>query len=68
MTLKEFLSGKTEEEIEAFAKEANTSVAYLDQLIRGYRKAGMKVSADLIRASKGAITMEGLRPDKFVAA
>lgn len=63
MQLREWLRGATENERDALAKGAGTSVAYLWQLAGGHRKASIELASRLQAASNGAITVAGLRPD-----
>ncbi|MFK3971079.1 hypothetical protein ACI2KS_10170 [Pseudomonas sp. NPDC087358] len=61
--VREWLNSHTEEERAALAASAGTSVGYLYQLSGGHRKASVELSARLNKASKGVLTLEGLRPD-----
>jgi DNA-binding transcriptional regulator YdaS (Cro superfamily) len=65
MDIKTFTEHMTTEEKEAFAKKANTSVAYLSQLVHGHRQAGLKTILAIERASGGVVTPHDLRPDLF---
>jgi DNA-binding transcriptional regulator YdaS (Cro superfamily) len=59
-----FLSlGKTERE--QLANRLATSVAYLSLLSRGHRRAGVKITARIERATNGEILPVDLRPDLY---
>ena len=47
----------------ALAKRAKTSVAYLQHISTGYKKAGLKSVVNIERATQGEITARMLRPD-----
>jgi DNA-binding transcriptional regulator YdaS (Cro superfamily) len=61
--VREWLNSHTEEERAALAASAGTSVGYLYQLSGAHRKASVELAARLNKASKGMLTLEGLRPD-----
>lgn len=61
--LRDWLKSRTDAERQRLAAEAGTTVAYLQQLAGGHRKAGIEMIARLHKASYGALTLEGLRPD-----
>lgn len=61
--LRDWLHTHTDEERARLAKDAGTSVAYLWQLSGAHRKASVELVARLQKASFGALTLEGLRPD-----
>lgn len=61
--LRDWLHSHTDSERASLAVSACTSVAYLWQLAGGHRKASLDLAARLHKASKGALTLEGMRPD-----
>ncbi|SFY30429.1 hypothetical protein [Azotobacter vinelandii] len=64
--LRDWLASKTAEEREFIARKAGTTVGHLWQLAGGHRKASAELAERLQDASRGEITIAGLRPD-FVA-
>lgn len=65
MNLRTYLKMLDKEEKNEFVKKANTSLAYLSQLIGGHRKAGKKTMLAIEKASGGHVTRQELRPDIF---
>ena len=63
--LQQWLSKTPNDQREAVAEEAKTTVAYLWQLSGGHRKASLELAKRLRDATGGALTIEGLRPDIF---
>jgi len=63
--LRDWLGQTNNEERQALADRARTSVAHLWQLAGGHRKASLELAKRLEDASRGALTIEGLRPDIF---
>lgn len=63
--LRDWLGQTNNQEREALAERAGTSVAHLWQLAGGHRKASLELAKRLEDASRGALTIEGLRPDIF---
>lgn len=61
--LRDWLHSHSDSERSVLADSARTSVAYLWQLAGGHRNASVELVARLNKASKGALTLEGLRPD-----
>ncbi|MDY7116571.1 YdaS family helix-turn-helix protein [Halomonas sp. SSL-5] len=65
--LRDWLGQTNNDERQALADRAGTSVAHLWQLAGGHRKASLELAKRLEDASKGALTIEGLRPDIFAS-
>jgi DNA-binding transcriptional regulator YdaS (Cro superfamily) len=65
MDIKTFTEHMTTDEKEVFAKKADTSVAYISQLVHGHRQAGLKTILAIEKASGGKVTRYDLRPDLF---
>lgn len=63
--LRDWLGQTNNDERKAVADAAGTSVAHLWQLAGGHRKASLELAKRLEDASKGALTIEGLRSDIF---
>lgn len=61
--VRDWLHSHNEQEREALASAASTSVAYLWQLAGGHRKASAELSARLQKASNNELTLAGMRPD-----
>lgn len=61
--IKEWLSSVAEDERSLVAESAGTSVAYLYQLAGGHRKASLELADRLQTATKGKLTISGVRPD-----
>jgi hypothetical protein len=61
--LKEFLDGLTPEELGQYAKECDTSTAYLMQLKGGHRRASTKLARMLVIKSCGRLRLQSVRPD-----
>lgn len=61
--VRDWLNSHTDDERTALADSALTSVGYLWQLAGGHRKASVELAARLNKCSKGALTLEGMRPD-----
>lgn len=61
--IRDWLHAAPNAERERVATEAGTSVAYLWQLAGGHRKATFELAARLLAATRGALTLEGMRPD-----
>lgn len=61
--VRDWLNSHTDGERSALAASASTSVGYLWQLAGGHRKASVELAARLNKASKGVLTLEGMRPD-----
>lgn len=68
MNIKKYIKPMDSKELELFAKNAGTSVAYIRQLASGHRKAGMKSIGGIVTASQGVVTASDLRPDIFKEA
>ncbi len=64
--LRDWLGRTNTNERQDLADLAGTSVAHLWQLAGGHRKASLELAKRLEDASKGALTIEGLRPDIFM--
>ena len=63
MNLKTYLSACSEQEKNELAEKFDTSVAYLNQLATGYRKAGVKFLMGIESATDGKVTPAELRSD-----
>ncbi|MDR5867956.1 helix-turn-helix domain-containing protein [Halomonas koreensis] len=63
--LRDWLGQNDSAEREALAERAGTSVAHLWQLAGGHRRASLELAKRLEDASRGGLTIEGLRPDIF---
>ncbi len=68
MNMKIWMKKASQEQRDALAAEANTSVGYLWQLAGGHRRAGVDMAKALVKASikvtpDSALTLDGLRPD-----
>lgn len=63
LQIHEWLRSASKEERERVAKEAKTSVDYLYQLSGGHRKASLELADRLQQATKGQLTIAGIRPD-----
>ena len=61
--IKQWLSEASETERKRVASEAGTSIAYLFQLSGGHRKASLELAFQLQQATRGKLTIAGLRPD-----
>lgn len=61
--ISEWLNSHCDNERKKLAEAASTSVGYLWQLAGGHRKASLELAVRLNKASKGALTLEGMRPD-----
>lgn len=61
--LRDWINSHTDADRQRLADGAGTTVAYLWQLAGGHRKATIEMIAKLHKASYGALTLEGLRPD-----
>lgn len=61
--IREWINDATNAERERVAAEAGTSVAYLWQLAGGHRKVTFELAARLLAATRGVLTLEGMRPD-----
>lgn len=61
---RQFFESQTDEELEAIAKAAGTSVAYLYQIARGNRKGGAHLIDRLMDAGRRDVVMH-LRPNWF---
>lgn len=61
--LREWLAKTPATRREEVAEQAGTSVGYLWQLAGGHRKAASDLAERLQDASRGEITIAGLRPD-----
>lgn len=68
MDLKTYIDTLSDEQLEYFAAEAKTSVAYVKQVASGHRRAGPKSMFNFMRASGGVLTPEALRPDLMESA
>lgn len=63
--LRDWLHSTKQPARESAASEAGTSVAYLWQLAGGHRKASLELAKRLQEATRGNLTIAGLRPDVF---
>jgi DNA-binding transcriptional regulator YdaS (Cro superfamily) len=63
MKLLDFLRTKTLEERVEFARKCGTTAAYLDQVARGYRRAGESICINIDKETDGAVRCEDVRPD-----
>ena len=63
MNLNAYLKQQTIEGRREFAKAVDTSLAYLNQLSRGFRRASGEMAARIEHASHSAVTARELRPD-----
>jgi DNA-binding transcriptional regulator YdaS (Cro superfamily) len=63
MKLLDFLRTKTLEERTEFAQKCGTTAAYLDQVARGYRRAGESICINIDKETDGAVRCEDVRPD-----
>ncbi len=61
--LKQFLDGLTPEQLEEYAKECETTPAYLQQLKGGHRRASAKLARRMVEKSRGALRLPAVRPD-----
>ncbi|BCA28346.1 hypothetical protein [Pseudomonas phage PotUPM1] len=61
--LRDWLAKAPAQVRESVAKQAGTTVGHLWQLAGGHRKASADLAERLQEASKGEITIAGLRPD-----
>lgn len=66
--LRDWLAANTPAARESVAVAAGTSVAHLWQLAGGHRKASAELAERLQEASRGEITIAGLRPDLIALA
>mgnify|MGYP001431530210 CR=1 FL=1 len=66
MTFKEFWLSMTMPERAEFASNVNSTVAYLDHISTGYRKASpSKLVPLIVEHSGGKVSREEIRPDIF---
>lgn len=63
--MQEWLKKATAPERDRVAAEAGTSVGYLYQIAGGHRNPSLELSKKLQAASKGELTIPGLRPDLY---
>lgn len=63
MTLLGYIKSLKVVELNEFAARCGTSPAYLEQVARGYRRAGEYLCINIDRETKGEIRCEELRPD-----
>ena len=69
MNLKSYLSKKSAEEREIFAKSVKSTVDYLlYQIGGGHRKASPQLARQIEKASGGKVQKHTLRPDIYEAA
>ena len=61
--ISEWLNSHCDSERKQLAESAHTTVGYLWQLAGGHRKASLELASRLSTASKGSLTLEGIRPD-----
>lgn len=61
--ISEWLNRHSDSERKRLADTARTTVGYLWQLAGGHRKASLDLASRLSAASKGSLTLEGIRPD-----
>lgn len=60
MELKKYLNTLNKEQLDKFARDCDTSVAYLKQIATGHRNAGGKSLRNIPKASGGAVSIESL--------